>query len=159
MWLQEWLVLAGSYLRSVSAARREKDPTSAAAEPATVLCTPCPPFIPNLHHSQTSALAPIPALCHIRTLTGSRMRGGWGVGVGVQQGGAPRKEGAPSIRIQQRIRSDAARPRRGESVRHIWHCRFDLPSSLAVPPRGPYKERAGHWGFSRGDASCYQPGL
>lgn len=92
-----------------------------------------------------------------------RVRSGWVwtggcAGVGVQRGGAPqRREGGRSI--QERIRSDAARPRPGESARHIWNCRFDLPSSLAVPPRGPYKERAGHWGFSGGDASCYQPGL
>lgn len=75
------------------------------------------------------------------------MKSGWEEGV--QQGGAPRggKEGASSIRIQERIRSDAARSRPGESARHIWNCRFDLPSSFAVPPRGPYKVREGHWGF------------
>lgn len=57
----------------------------------------------------------------------------------------------PSQRIQGRTGSDAARSRQGESARHIWNCRFDLPSSLAVPPRGPYMERAGHWwGFLRG---------
>lgn len=127
----------------------ENDPTSAAAEPATVLLAACPPFIPDFHHSQTSAVDPIPALCHIRRLTGR----GWEVGGGegeeeVQQGGAPRwgKEGALSIIIQERIRSDAARPRQGESACHIWNCRFDLPSSPAVPPRGPYKDRAGHRG-------------
>ena len=43
--------------------------------------------------------------------------------------------------------SDAARPRRGESRCHIWNCGSGLPWSPAVPPRGPYKELVGHWGF------------
>lgn len=69
----------------------EKDPTSAAAEPATVLPAARPPYIPNLHHSQTSALAPIPVVCHIRILTGR----GWGVG-GVVKGCS--KEARPADR-------------------------------------------------------------
>lgn len=80
----------------------------------------------------------------------------------MQQGGAPHgvKEGASSIKFRVGgIRSDGARTRPVESARHIWSCPADLPSSLAVPPRGPYKERAGHWGASRGDTSCYQAGL
>lgn len=56
----------------------EKDPTSAAAEPATALCVAGSSFIPYLHHSQTSALDPIPALCHIRTPPGREIGGGEG---------------------------------------------------------------------------------
>lgn len=61
------------------------------------------------------------------------------------------KEGTPSIGFQEGVTSDAARPRRGESARHIWNCRSDLPSRLAVPPRGPYKDHADHWGVFLGE--------
>lgn len=111
-----------------------------------VLTAERPPFISSAHHSQTSALAPIPALCHIRMLTG-RSRGVGGVGGRRREG----KEGTPSTGFQEGIRSDAARPRRGESARHIWNCRFNLPSRLAVPPRGPYKEQAGNRGVFLGE--------
>lgn len=66
----------------------EKDPTSAAAEPATVVCVAGSPFIPDFHHSQTSALDPIPALCHIRTPPG------WGRGIG---GGEERSNGEDGL--------------------------------------------------------------
>lgn len=132
----------------------EKDPTSAAAEPATVVCGAGSPFIPDIHHSQTSALDPIPALCLIRTTPGR------GRGTGEERGATGRRRrGLPSIGIQGMLASDAARPRRGERRCHIWNCRCGLPWSPAVPPRGPYKERVGHWGVSRRDASCYQAGL
>lgn len=65
----------------------EKDPTSAAAEPATVLCGAGSPFIPDTHHSQTSALDPIPALCHIRTPPGR------GRGTGEERGATRRRRG------------------------------------------------------------------
>lgn len=65
----------------------EKDPTSAAAEPATVLCGAGSPFIPDIHHSQTSALDPIPALCHIRTPPGR------GRGIGEERGATRRRRG------------------------------------------------------------------
>lgn len=125
----------------------ENDPTSATAEPATVFCCAGSPYIPDLHHSQTSALAPIPALFHIRMLTGQGGRVGGGGRIKDARLVVVRREIHPSIRLQEGIRSDAARPRPGESARHIWNCRFDLPSSHAVPPRRPYKERAGRWGF------------
>lgn len=73
----------------------EKDPTSAVAEPATALCVAGSPFIPYLHHSQTSALDPIPALCHIRTSPGR----GMGARRGAHQEGG-RAGGVPSIGIQ-----------------------------------------------------------
>lgn len=149
-------VLAGSYLRRVSAALRERPNQCCCWTSYNLLCCPStlytqPPPFTNLSTAPPSLPS---AILGCWQAEGEE----W---VGVQQGGAPRagKEGAPSIRFEERVRSDAARPRRGESARHIWNCRFDLPSSLASPPRGPYKVPVVQWGFSRGDASCYQPGL
>lgn len=61
---------SGSLTLGVCLRLGENDPTSAVAEPATVFSSARPPYIPDLHHSQSPALAPIPALCHIRILTG-----------------------------------------------------------------------------------------
>lgn len=68
----------------------------------------------------------------------------------VGEGGVSSKEGGDAIRqVAERDQrdSDAARPRRGESGRHIWHCRFDLPVRVAVPPQGRKRSLHDRWGF------------
>ncbi|XP_054893062.1 uncharacterized protein LOC129364452 [Poeciliopsis prolifica] len=112
----------------------ENDPTSAAAEPAGVLAAARPPFIPAVRHSQSSALAPIPALGHIRMLPGTGGGSGW---VGVFAGAEGFWWGWLSL---MGVQSDAVRPQRAERALHVWACRSDLPSSPADPPRRPYKE-------------------
>lgn len=57
----------------------EKDPTSAAAEPATVLRGAAAPFIPDIHHSQTSNWTP--------SRPSAILGPGRGRGIGAQGGG------------------------------------------------------------------------
>lgn len=105
-----------------------------------------PPFIPEPDHSQTSALDPIPALCHIRmTRRGWQAGGGGGVG-GVEGGEGSSTEEA---RLMQRkgVRGSAGdRRRKGEGAPSSsiagdpgedWEWRCALPTRRE---RAPYME-------------------